>query len=140
MPLSDWVFFAHLLHQRTDPILRPTCSGLQLACWFCPGELSSTSGCAVSTGGSLIFGSNPICRYFFYKGVPFPKGSTAELDGAVEEWLDWEAMTLAPAESLLAASLQAGGPVPAETLAALEHLEKKLTGKWLLRSVSGWWR
>ncbi|CAM9949316.1 unnamed protein product, partial [Hapterophycus canaliculatus] len=98
------------------------------------GELSSSSGCAISTGGSLIFGANPVCRYLCYKGVPSPKVSVAELDGAVEDWLDWEAVTLAPSERLLAASLRAGGPVPAETLDALEHVENKLTGTWLVQS------
>lgn len=85
----------------------------------------------------MIFGSNAICRYFSYKGVSSSlKGVTADLTGAVEEWLDWEAMTLAPAERLLATSKEAGGSAPAETLAALKHLEEKLTGKWLLDGVS----
>lgn len=101
----------------------------------CPGELSSTPGCAVAIEDSVVFGSNAVCRYFSYKGVSAPKGSTVELSEAVEEWLDWEAVTLAPAERLLAASKEAGGPVPKEPLAALEHLEEKLIGTWLLEGV-----
>ncbi|CAN0385338.1 unnamed protein product [Pylaiella littoralis] len=109
------------------------------------GEVSSASGCAVSTEGSVIFGSNAVCRYFSYKGVSSSSSSTqkgaaaaavaaAAQDpaGAAEEWLDWEVATLAPAERLLAAAKEAGGSVPAETVAALKHLEEKLTGKWLL--------
>ncbi|CAB1103032.1 unnamed protein product [Ectocarpus sp. CCAP 1310/34] len=97
------------------------------------GELSSTSGCAVSTGMSVIFGSNAVCRYFSYKGKSSsPKGPTTDPAGAVEEWLDWETGTLAPAQKALAASKEAGGSVPTEALAALKHLEDKLTGTWLL--------
>lgn len=85
----------------------------------------------------MIFGSNAVCRYFSYKGVSSsPKGVAADLSGAVEEWLDWEAVTFAPAERLLAASKEAGGAVPTETLAALKHLEERLTGTWLLVGVS----
>ena len=99
--------------------------------------MSSASGCAVSTGSSVIFGSNAVCRYFSYKGVPpSAKGVAADPNGAVEEWLDWEAVTLAPAERLLAASKEAGGSVPTETLEALKHLEQELTGTWLLEGVS----
>ena len=81
----------------------------------------------------MIFGSNAVCRYFSYKGGSAP--TTANLSDAAEEWLDWEAVTLAPAERLLAASREAGGPVPEETLAALKHLEDKLAGAWLLEGV-----
>lgn len=104
----------------------------------CPGELSSTPGCAVSIEDSVVFGSNAVCRYFSYKGVSAPKGATADLSEAVEEWLDWEAATLAPAERLLAASKEEGGPVPNEALEALKHLEEKLTGTWLLEGVRRW--
>lgn len=111
-----------------------------VTCSLCSrqGEVSSVSGCAVSTGGSVIFGSNAVCRYFSYKGVSrSPKGVAADLSGTtVEEWLDWEAVTLAPAERLLASSKEAGGSVPTETLEALKHLEQKLTGSWLLEGVS----
>eukprot|EP00752_Nemacystus_decipiens_P016540 g14783.t1 len=101
------------------------------------GEVSSASGCAVSTGGSVIFGSNAVCRFFSYKGVSSsPKGVCADVTGAVEEWLDWEAMTLAPAERLLAASKEAGGSVPTETVEAMKHLEQKLSGTWLLEGDS----
>lgn len=85
----------------------------------------------------MIFGSNAVCRYFSYKGVfSSPKGATADLTGALEEWLDWEAVNLAPAERLLAASKEAGGSVPTETLEALKHLEENLTARWLLEGVS----
>ena len=102
------------------------------------------SGCAVSAGGSLVFGSNAVCRYFSYKdsSSSSPKGTAAGFPGAVEEWLDWEAAKLAPAERLLAASSAAVDPLPLEVLEALEHLEEKLTGAWLLDgvrpSVSSW--
>ncbi|CAN0391152.1 unnamed protein product, partial [Laminaria digitata] len=96
------------------------------------GELSRASGCALAAGGSVIFGSNAICRYFSYKGTSSStKGKGADL-GAVEEWLEWEAVTLAPAERLLAASEQGGGSAPPEALAALKHLEGKMTGTWLI--------
>lgn len=84
----------------------------------------------------MIFGSNAVCRYLSYKGKSSsPKGPTADPAGAVEEWLDWETGTLAPAERALAASKEAGGSVPIEALAALKHLEDKLTGTWLLEGV-----
>ncbi|CAM9393416.1 unnamed protein product [Ectocarpus fasciculatus] len=97
------------------------------------GELSSASGCAVSTGESVIFGANAVCRYFSYKGKSWsPTGPTSDRAEAVEEWLDWETGALAPAERALAASQKAGGSVPTEALAALKHLEDRLTGTWLL--------
>lgn len=100
-----------------------------------PGDFSITSGCALAAGGSRIFGANAICRYFSYKGKSSsPKGKSAD-PGAVEEWLEWEAVTLAPAERLLAAAEQGGGAAPPEALAALKHLEGKMTGMWLIEGV-----
>lgn len=84
----------------------------------------------------MIFGSNAVCRYFYYKGVSSSPKGAGDRTGAVEEWLDWEAVTLAPAERLLAASSEAGGSVPTEALEALKHLEEKLTETWLLEGVS----
>jgi len=104
----------------------------------CSGGLSSTPGCAVSTGGSLVFGPNAVCRYFSYKGSrpPSPKETGADPAGAVEEWLDWEAEKLAPAERLLASSSAEGDrSLPLEVLEALEHLEERVTGTWLLGGV-----
>lgn len=113
------------------------CDATFMRSLVCPGEVSSASGCAVSAGGSVIFGSNAVCRYFSYKSVPsLQKGVAAGLTGAVEEWLHWEAVTLAPAERLLAESKAAGGSLPTETLEAMTHLEEKLTGTWLLEGVS----
>lgn len=87
----------------------------------------------VSAGSALVFGANAICRYFSYKGnPPSPAGASADAR-TVEEWIAWEAATLAPAERMLAASEEMGGSTPSETLAALKHLEEKLTGPWLIK-------
>lgn len=53
----------------------------------------------------------------------------------MEAWLEWEAVTLAPAERQLAAAHQAGGSAPREGLAALKHLEGKITEMWLVDGV-----
>lgn len=53
----------------------------------------------------------------------------------MEEWLEWEAVTLAPAERLLAAAEQGDGSAQPEALAALKHLEGKITGTWLIEGV-----
>lgn len=49
--------------------------------------------------------------------------------------MEWEAVTLAPAERLLAAAGQGGGSAPPEALAALKHLEGKMTATWLIEGV-----
>lgn len=54
---------------------------------------------------------------------------------AVDEWVEWEAATLAPAERALAASKKADGAAPAEIVAALGYLDEKLTGTWLIEGV-----
>lgn len=85
---------------------------------------------------SLIFGSNAICRYFAYKSSSSSKNVSDADYAAVERWLEWEAATLAPMERKLASNASAGGSSTPEALAALLHLEKHLTGKWLLEGVS----
>lgn len=102
---------------------------------YFPGDLSIASGCALAAGGSVIFGANAICRYFSYKGNSSSAKGKAADPGAVEAWLEWEAVTLAPAERLLAAAKQAGGSTPPEGLAALKHLEGKITEMWLVDGV-----
>lgn len=126
-----------MLDLGSDQHQRSCDAGASTVCFMvCSGELSSASGCAVSTGISVIFGANAVCRYFSYKGKSSsPKGPTADPAEAVEEWLDWETGTLAPAERALAASKEAGVSVPTEALAVLKHLEDKLTGTWLLEGV-----
>lgn len=99
-----------------------------------PGDLTFASGCALAVGGSLIFGANAICRYFSYKGMPPSRGANVD-PSAVDGWVEWEAGTLSPVERMLASAKEANGAAPAETLAALKHLEEALTGDWLVEGV-----
>lgn len=99
------------------------------------GDLTFASGCALAVGGSVIFGANAICRYFSYKGTPpSPRGANVD-PSAVDGWVEWEAGTLSPVERMLASAKEANGATPAETLAALKHLDETLTGDWLVEGV-----
>lgn len=104
----------------------------------CPhsGDLSFASGCVLTAENSLIFGSNAICRYFAYKSSSSSESVSGADYAAAEKWLEWEAVTLAPVERKLASNASCSGSSPPEALAALLHLENRLTGKWLLEGVS----
>lgn len=94
-----------------------------------PGDLSFASGCALSVGGSLIFGSSAICRYLSYS-----VSSTTD-SAAVEEWVEWEATALVRAEKAITEAKSTGNVVTPEALAPLKYLENKLIHAWLVGGV-----
>lgn len=91
----------------------------------------------MAVGSTLIFSPNAICRYFSYAGKPGSLKGCETLPVDVEEWLEWEASTLAIAEQSIAEAGKAGSAPSSEVLAAFQYLEERLTGQWLTNTVRG---